>query len=156
MDKRPIRRKFNDNPYILESIEKENKYIIKFNNSNGNHLVIVKKEIFDVFDDQEKYENRKLTEQSRHIEYIELSDNEINARSINKENSIEQIIISKIENENLQKAIQQLPENQKRRLKKYYFDGKTQQQIADEENVNIRAIQYNLQSALNNLKKLLK
>lgn len=156
MDKRPIRRKYKDNPYKLESIEKENKYIIKFKDINGSHAVIVKKEVFDIFDKEEKYENKILTQHSRYIEHIDLSDNEISKRASNKEESVEDIVISKLENEKLQKAIQQLPENQKRRLRKYYFDGKTQQEIADEENVNIRAIQYTLQSALSNLKRLLK
>lgn len=156
MDKRPIRRKEKDNPYTLESIEQDNKYIIKFKDLKGSHAVIVQKEIFDIFDNQEKYENRKHIEYCRHIEHIRLSDGEINKKAFNKQNNIEDIIISKLENENLQKAIQKLPENQKRRLKKYYFDGKSQKEIANEENVNIRAIQYTLQTALSNLKRLLK
>ena len=156
MDKRPKRRKDKDNPYTLESIENDNKYIIKFKDLKGSHAVIVKKEIFDIFDSQEKYENRKHIEYSRHIEHIGLSENEINKKALYKQISIEDIIMSKLENEKLQQAIQKLPENQKRRLKKYYFDGKSQNKIAEEECVNIRAIQYTLQTALSNLKRLLK
>ena len=57
--------------------------------------------------------------------------------------------------ENLINAINSLPKIQKRRIKKYYFDEMTQQQIADEEGVDIRSIQYSLGIALKKLKKLI-
>ena len=53
-------------------------------------------------------------------------------------------------------AINKLPEIERRRIKKYYFDEKTQQQIANEEGVNIRSIQYSLNIALKKLKEFLK
>lgn len=43
----------------------------------------------------------------------------------------------------------------KRRFIKYYFENKTQQEIANEENVFIRAVQYTLSSALEKIKKIL-
>ena len=39
MDKRPKRFKEFDNPYTLESIEKEELYFIRFRDEKGEHLV---------------------------------------------------------------------------------------------------------------------
>lgn len=47
MERRPIRRKFKDNPYSLD-IENE-LYFIKFKNNDGSHKVLVNKEIYEVF-----------------------------------------------------------------------------------------------------------
>ena len=60
MDKRPKRFKEFDNPYTLESIEKEELYFIKFRDELGEHIISVSKEVFDVFDESEKYEKIKL------------------------------------------------------------------------------------------------
>lgn len=38
----------------------------------------------------------------------------------------------------------------------YYFDGLTQQQIADKEKASLRAVQYTLNDALTKLKEILK
>ena len=55
----------------------------------------------------------------------------------------------------LKVAINQLQEIQQRRIIKYYFEDKSQQKIANEENVDIRSIQYSLNIAIKNLKKFL-
>ena len=56
----------------------------------------------------------------------------------------------------LKKAIVLLPEVQKRRIKKYYFEDKTEQQIAEEENATQQSVHIILERALENLKKYLK
>lgn len=48
MNKRPKRFREIDNPYTLESIEKEKLYFIKFKDEIGEHLVMVSKEVLDV------------------------------------------------------------------------------------------------------------
>ena len=42
------------------------------------------------------------------------------------------------------------------KIKKYYFDDKTEQQIADEENATHQSVHIILQRGLDNLKKILK
>ena len=74
---------------------------------------------------------------------------------MNKSIGLEDYVIQKSTFEDLKKAIDLLPEIQKRRIKKYYFEDMTQQQIADEENVDIRSIQYTLNIALKKLKEIL-
>ena len=53
-------------------------------------------------------------------------------------------------------AITRLPDVQKRRIKKYYFEGKTEKQIAEEENTTQQSVHIILQRALKNLNKNLK
>lgn len=66
---------------------------------------------------------------------------------------VDNIVERKILNDNIKNAISELSEIQKRRFIKYYFESKTQQEIADEEKTSIRAVQYTLSSALEKIKK---
>ena len=77
-------------------------------------------------------------------------------RAMDKPTGLEDYIIQKSTFEDLKKAINMLPEVQKRRIKKYYFEDKTEQQIADEENATHQSVHIILERALENLKKILK
>ena len=98
-------------------------------------------------------------------EYLELvNDKTIQRSTLTKEKSIakekpsslEDEIIKKSTFDELKKAIELLPEVQKRRIKKYYFEDKTEQQIAEEENATQQSVHIILERALENLKKYLK
>ena len=157
INKRPKRRKSKDNPYTLKYIETQNIYIVSFKDHKGiMRDVEVSKEIFVSFDRFELDDIKELNEYDRHIEHSEIFEETLNNRIKDKIPSIEDEIIRKATFEELKLAIEQLPEIQKRRIKKYYFEDKTQQQIATEENVDIRAVQYTLNIALKNLKEILK
>ena len=69
--------------------------------------------------------------------------------------SLEDEVIRKSTFEDVRNAIEQLPDIQKRRIKDMYFNHCTQQQIADKDNTSLRAVQYSLHIALDNLKKIL-
>ena len=115
MDKRPIRRKFKDNPYKLNSIESEGIYLIDFNDVVGNHHSIqVNNEIFQIFDESEKMENALFFEFSKHIVHTE-----ININNFSDKTSIEDTIINKDTIQALKKYINELSDIQRRRLKKY-------------------------------------
>lgn len=157
INKRPKRRKSKDNPYTLKYIETQNIYIVSFKDHKGIiQDVEVSKEIFVSFDRFELDDIKELNEYDRHIEHSEIFEETLNNRIKDKIPSIEDEIIRKSTFEELKLAIEQLPEIQKRRIKKYYFEDKTQQQIATEENVDIRAVQYTLNIALKKLKEILK
>lgn len=157
MAERPKRRKYKDNPYTLKYIEEKNIYLISFKDVKG-HLqdVEVSKEVYKAFDRFELDDLSELNEYDNHIEHSELFENNLERRMKDKPISLEDEMIRKSTFEELKKAISQLSEIQKRRIIKYYFEDKTQQQIADEEMVDIRAIQYSLNIALKKLKEILK
>ena len=144
MDKRPIRRKFNDNPYILESLEKQEIYIVKFKDVKGLiHSVQVDKNVFDVFDLSEKYENSRIKEYSTKI-----VKSEFNIENIPSNTSLENELINRTTIKELRKIINTLPLIQKRRLIKYFFENKTYEQIAQEEKCTKRAVKFTIDIVL--------
>lgn len=149
MDKRPIRRKEKDNPYTLESIEKKEIYIIKFKDSNGKlQSISVNKDVFDVFDESEKYDNSYMkTNKKRTIRA------DIDIENFKSNVSVEEQAINNIIAEKLKKVIDRLPEMQKRRIIKYYFEGKTLGEIATEDKCSKVAVKYTIDVALKNIIK---
>ena len=153
MDKRPKRFKEIDNPYTLESIEKDELYFIKFKDENGEHLVTVTKEVFDVFDESEKQYNNMMVRNSRYIHKYELSDEALSNKMLNNQTSIEDKLINDFEIEELYEAINELSDIQKRRIRKYFFEDKTFEEIAKEENCTKRAVKFTIDIALEKISK---
>ena len=150
----PKRRKYKDNPYTL-LIENNDYYILFKDSKNILYKNKVSKDVFMAFNDFELEDKKIMNEYSRYIEHSEIFEYSYESRMVNKVTSLEDEVIRKATIEELKRAIDLLPEIQKRRIRKYYFEGKTQQEIADEEMVDIRSIQYSLSCALKNLKKIL-
>lgn len=151
---RPKRRRKMDNPYNLKIIN--NSYYIIFKSNNKYNEVEVTKEVFDLMNRFELDDLKELNEFDRHIEHSELTEHTLNNRMLFKEESIEELIIRKTSLEDLRKAINMLPEVQRRRIKLYYFDELTEKEIARLENVSQKNISKSLTIAKNNLKEILK
>ena len=98
----------------------------------------------------------ELNEYDNHIEHLELYDETLERRIIHKQELIEDVIIRKVTFEKLHDAIQQLSEIEKRRIKMYYFEDKTLEEIAKIENTSHQAISKSLQNSIKKLKNLLK
>ena len=105
MDKHPIRRKFIDNPYTLSSSKNDDLYIISFIDSNGIvQNVKVDKEVYDLFDENEKYENARFKEYNDHILSVQYND-----EIISKATSIEDEILNNLIVDDIRKVISSLP-----------------------------------------------
>ena len=155
MSDRPKRRKSNDNPYTLQIIN--NTYVVIFkDNTYKDHIVEVSEDVFNAMNSFELDDLKELNEFDRHIEHSFLLDEKLYTRAKNKPLDLEDEIIRKSSFEDLKKAIDTLPEIQKRRIKKYYFEDKTEKEIADEENASQQSVHIILCRALDNLKKILK
>lgn len=155
MENRPKRRKHKDNPYELNIID--SKYIVKFkDNKKETHYVEVNTQIYEIFDKFELRDLSELNEYDNHIEHSELYDETLERRIIHKQELIEDVIIRKVTFEKLHDAIQQLSEIEKRRIKMYYFEDKTLEEIAKIENTSHQAISKSLQNSIKKLKNLLK
>lgn len=154
MKNRPKRRKDKYNPYTIIS---ENKYLIKFEDvNNKNNIVEVSKEIYQVFNKFELSDLSQMNKFDRHIEHINLKENTLNNRMVNKELNVEDIVIRKLEIQKLHNLILKLPKIQRRRIIMYFFERMSLKEIAQKEHCSIRAIQYSINIALKNLKKFLK
>lgn len=155
MDNLPKRRKDKYNPYSFKKVDINDKYIISFTSNNNKIKLEISEEIYAVFNSYELIDLSIMNEFDRHIEHSKLHENTLNKRIFIKDIGVEDIVIQKIENEQLYHAINSLPLKQKSRLHKYFFKNLTQKEIAEIENCSIRAIQYSIQCALKNLKKFL-
>ena len=150
MDTRPKRKRSKDNPYILKT------------NNNKYYVILNKKEIEineTIFNEMDKFELEDISQMhkyDRHIEHSELYDETLNKRAFNKQTSIEEIVETKLQNERLYNAINKLSDTKKRRIMLYFFKELTQREIALKEGTSIRAIQYTLNAALEELQKNLK
>ena len=116
----------------------------------------VSESIFKIFDRFELDDLSQMNEYDNHIEHSEIYENNLNSRVMDKPISLEDEVIKKSRFDELKKAIETLPEVQKRRVKKYYFDGKNEYQIAIEENTTQQAVNKTLKLAREKLKEILK
>lgn len=157
MAKRPKRRKYKDNPYTLLHDEENNTYYAIFKDGEGHKQIIkIDQEIYEAMNQFELDDLSELNEYDNHIEHSEIYENNLNSRAMDKPMSLEDEVINKCTFEDLRSAIEKLPEVQKRRIKKYYFQEKTEQEIADEENATQQSVHIILERAIENLKKILK
>lgn len=157
MAERPKRRKHRDNPYTLEFIEEKNSYRVSFKDVKGKfHRVEVNKEIYQAFDRFELDDLSELNEFDNHIEHSEIYENNLNERAMDKPLGVDEIVETMLINEELKKAINELSEVQKRRIKMYYFEDMTLEDIARVEKTSHQAISKSIIKALTELRKILK
>lgn len=151
------RNKSKDNPYTLGFDENKNVYIVKFkDNKKIFHEVEISEEIYHAFDKFELEDISQIHKYRNHIEYNKVYEETLYHRAIRNEKSIDELVENKILNEKLKQSINELSVIQKRRIIKFYFEDKTQREIAKEENVNIRAVQYTLNNAIKKIKEKFK
>lgn len=84
------------------------------------------------------------------------SDETLYKRTLKKSLLVDDIVDKKLEIETLRGAINELPITQKRRLKKYYFENKTLEDISKDEHCSKVAVKYSIDCAISNLRKKLK
>lgn len=157
MVKVPVRNKCKDNPYTLGYDEEKKVYIVKFKDSKKEQQNIeINKDVYEAFNKFEVEDESFLYKQRRYIEYSEVFDYSLYKRAIKKEKSIYDKVEENIKNDELKKAIDKLTETQKRRIRLYYFEDKTLNEIARLEGCSIKNIYKSLELAKKNLKKNLK
>lgn len=157
MGERPKRRKYKDNPYTLNYCEERNIYIVIFKDVKG-HLqkVEVSREVYQAFDRFELDDIKELNEYDRHIEHSEIFENNLTERAMDKPMPVDEVIENQVINEELKEAIQNLPEIQRNRLKKYYFEDMSYEEIAREEHCTKRAVKFSVDIALEKISKKFK
>ena len=157
MAKVPKRNKSDDNPYTLDFNEKNKVYTVEFvDNQRVIHNIEISIEIYEAFDKFELEDVSQIHKYQRHIEHSEIYEDTLNSRAIKKSLGVDEIVEKKIIIEELKTAIQELPDIQRNRLKKYYFDNKTFEEIAKEEKCTKRAVKFSVDIAIEKISKKLK
>ena len=146
MDERPKRRKHRDNPYVLLKVNEKGLYKVSFKDGIGaTRVVDVTKEVYEAFDEFELQD----------IEHSEIYENNLEVRAMDKPVSLEEVIETKLLNEDLKMAINSLSDIQKRRIKMYYFEDKTLREIAEIEHCKIMSVKDSIDVGIKKIKKIL-
>ena len=157
MVKIPNRNKSNDNPYTLGFDEEKNVYTVEFmDNRKQIHKVEISEKVYQAFDKFELEDISQIHKFRKHIEHSEIFEETLEHRMLNKPITIEDEVEEKILFDDIKNAIDSLPEIQKNRIKKYYFDNKTLEQIAEEENCSKVEVKYSIDIALEKISKKFK
>lgn len=160
MVNKPKRRKYKDNPYMIERINGIN--LVSFKDGNNDLQVVeVDADIYDVFDEFELKDISQMHKDEKHLDFRVLDNTDktdifLYQNISSKIKSVDDYVCENICNDELKDAISTLTEPQKRRIKKYYFEDKTLQIIANEEGCSPRAVKYSIDIGIENLKKILK
>lgn len=148
----PKRRKDKYNPYNI--YELHGHYYISFKDGQGIlQKFEISKKLYDTFDSFELDDLVYLNVLDRHIEQSEVWEATLNVRAVKKADSTEEIVFRKLQQDKLHKAINELPEKQKRRLVLHYFQRLTYVEIAEREKCSTRAVEYSIHGAIQRLKK---
>ena len=155
MIKQLKRNKDKYNPYTIEV--REEKYYVLFKDSNNVlQEISITKEVYDAFDKFELEDISQIHKIRKHIEHNEVYEETLYQRSAIDSISVEDEVSTKIINEELRSAINELNEIQKRRVIKYFFYDKTYEEIAKEENCSKVAVKYSIDTAIENISKKFK
>lgn len=119
------------------------------------HHLEIEKSLFDTLDFFELEDLSHLNEVDNHYERSKLTEEALYERAFSVSPPIESVVSLKMEREKLHRAIQSLPEIQRRRLILYYFGEMTYEQIAEIEKCSYPAARRSVLSAIDNLKKIL-
>ena len=157
MVKIPNRNKSKDNPYTLGYDENKNVYTVEFlDNKKEVHKVEISEKIYQAFDKFELEDISQIHKYRKHIEHSEIFEETLEHRMLNKPITIEDDVERKIIFDEIKEIIAALPEIQRNRIKKYYFENKTLDQIAEEENCSKVAVKYSIDIALEKISKKIK
>lgn len=157
MGERPKRRKYKDNPYTLNYSEEKNIYTISFKDGKGIlRIVEVNRDVYTAMDRFELDDLSEMNEYDNHIEHSEVFENTLHNKVMNKPEELEDYIIRKSSFEDLMKALNQLTDVQRRRIKMYYFDELKLEEIAKIEKTSFQIISKSIKQGITNLKKILK
>ena len=152
LEKHPNREKDKYNPYTLTITE--GRYSFSFKDGRGKQQNIeIDEMLYQTFDRFELEDISHLNRVSRHIEHSEMTEETLNDRAFYKPERIEDIVSESIECEQLHRAVSELSEVQRRRLKLYFFGELTYEQIAKLEGCTKRAVKFSVDIAVEKLKK---
>lgn len=151
-----IKREIIDT-YVVFSNNDESKNIIVFKDTNRKSRAIrVNNIIREEYRRRKSEENSQKIKYSRYIEHSVLTDISLNKRSANKEISLEEEVVSKLQAERILKEIWNLPEPQNRRVYMYIVDEFSYTKIAKIENRSIPTVKESIDRGLENLRRKLK
>ena len=118
---------------------------------NAQELEITKKVYLAIGLGNRKLRNIQRSDE-RNYEHSELTEISLHQRAMHPPKTVEEIVYGNIQNEQLHKAIENLPDIQKRRLLLYYFEGMTYEEISILEKFSFQTIGRTIKAAEKRIK----
>ena len=157
IDPRPKRRKDRDNPYTIFSTgagSEEPHYYLSFRDGQSKFRCMeISKELFVQFDQFELDDLSFLNEVDNHYEHSELTETSLHTRAFGQQEDLEETTLRGMDYVRLHAAIDTLPEVQRRRVMRYFFEEYTYEEIATIEGCTKRAVKFSVDLALRKLKE---
>lgn len=153
MDKRPKRSRDKYNLYSLNSEKAKGLYEVTFFMGKEKIKVNLSKNLFDQFEEFEKEDARQIRKHKRNDELNTITENTLNKRAINKPDGTDEIVIKKIHNERLARAMEKLTKQQRRRILLYYDYQLTMEEIARIEGCSKQSVQESIEWGIKKLQK---
>ena len=147
----PNRKKDKLNPYTL-SIENDTYYIAFADGQGIHHKQEISMELYAAFNSFELDDISHMNAVSRHLEQSELTVESLTQRAFNPPEPVDEYVFRKLMYGELHKAIDMLPDVQRRRLLLYYFGGNTYDQIAQMEGCTKMAVKFSIDIAIKKLR----
>lgn len=159
-DPRPKHRISRDNPYRIYTIGIDTdspQYFVTFRDESGQEICCeVSEKVYSQFEVFELEDIRYMNERERHYEKYELSELEIERRSVGKQEDIDDIVSQHLIEEKLHNAVQTLPELQRERIIRHYYLKETYQSIANRSGCTVMPVQRSICAAQKNIRKFMK
>lgn len=149
----------NTNPYTIriEEMNGQKRYFVAFVDGQGVFREVeVTYEVYTQFCCFVKCERNLRRSDERHLEQSELTEGTLCRRALHKPKSVDEVVNDKICGEQLDRAIMELPEIQRRRLRLYFDYGLTYEQIGKIEGCSKVAVKYTIDKAVIAIRKKLK
>lgn len=153
--KHPNRKKDKMNPYTL-SIENGSYYISFTDPQTVFHKEEISADLYAAFNRFELEDISHINKINRHIIGIGRLEEILSHRIIAPDESLEDNVYRSIMYQKLHEAIRKLPDTQSRRIRLYYFEGYTYEQIAEIEGCTHPAIIKSIKTAERHIRELLK
>lgn len=149
----------NTNPYTIriEEMNGQKRYFVAFVDGQGIFREAeVSYEVYAQFCRFVKCERNLRRSDERHLEQSELTEETLCRRALHKPKSVDEAVNDKIRSEQLDRAIMELPETQRRRFRLYFDYGLTYEQIGKIEGCSKMAVKYTIDKAVIAVKKKMK
>jgi len=118
---------------------------------NGQEIK-VDRQIADYLEAERKREQNQARSDRRHLSDKDIDRNDLDDFIADKPADFVEEIAKASETETLRRALDCLTDTQRRRVQMYFFDGFTQEQIAEFEGISRQAVGYSINTTLEKLR----
>lgn len=155
MNHHPQRRKSKDNPYTLE--KQNGKYMVYFvNHRNDWQSIEINEAVYQALNQFELDDIKQMHIYERHIEHSEIYEHTLYHRFFYKAIDLETIIEKRVTFDDVWVAVHTLSRLQRKRIKLYYLEGLSLEEIAVLEGTTHQAISKSIKLGIVKVRRLLK